>query len=322
MGDITPEAFERASSMEELFALLDKAQMKNGWAKPEPSMYPKPKQSLAPAHWPYRHAKPALDAAGRFVNTELAERRNLILANPVAGNTYPTVQTLVCAYQLVKAGEAARSHRHTANALRLVLDTAPGTYTIVEGEKIPMQPGDVLLTPNWLWHGHINESTRDAYWIDVLDVPLVHLLGPMFFEQHPDTVEQADCINPGSPHRFAWETTVAALSEADEIHTGVRQIELGRPAMASIALHVTRLDAASTWASQATTLNAVFAVMAGDARAETASGTFECARGDIIAIPSSCAVTWTTSEEAYLLRASDQPVLQSLDWLRPIASPE
>jgi len=49
---------------------------------------------------------------------------------------------------MVLPGEAARSHRHTPNALRLVVDAAPGNYTVVNGKKLPMRPGDVLLTPN------------------------------------------------------------------------------------------------------------------------------------------------------------------------------
>ena len=32
----------------------------------------------------------------------MAEQRNLILANPIAGNNYPTMTTLVAAYQTVK----------------------------------------------------------------------------------------------------------------------------------------------------------------------------------------------------------------------------
>ncbi len=89
---------------------------------------------------------------------------------------------MVTAYQMIMPGEWARSHRHTPNALRLILDSEPGTYTEVDGVKIAMEPGDVLLTPNWSSHGHGNNSRACAYWLDFLDVPLVQLLEPMFFE--------------------------------------------------------------------------------------------------------------------------------------------
>lgn len=318
MNEDLVSAFRSAASMDELYALLDRGHMQNGWAKPEPSMYAKPKREFAPAHWPYRSAKAALDAAARFVNTDLAERRNLILANPVPGNVYPTVRTLVAAYQLVKSGEAARSHRHTANALRLVLDTGPKTYTIVAGEKVPMEPGDVLLTPNWLWHGHSNEGPDDAYWIDFLDVPLVHLLGPMFFEQHPDTLERTEVVNPRSPNRFAWADIAARLDATDECAPGLRQVALGDPAMASIALQVGRLEKGASVSCEATTLNAVYAIMGGVVTATVSGTAFQCGRGDVIAVPASTASTWCASETSHLLRVSDEPVLKMLDWLRPI----
>ena len=157
-----------------------------GWNKKVASLWPAPKKNFAPAHWKYEQARGALDAAGRLINTELAERRNLILYNPVSDASYGTVRTMVAAYQMIMPGEWARSHRHTPNALRLILDSEPGTYTEVDGVKIAMEPGDVLLTPNWSSHGHGNDSRACAYWLDFLDVPLVQLLEPMFFEPNEE----------------------------------------------------------------------------------------------------------------------------------------
>ena len=119
-----------------------------------------------------------------------AERRNLILFNPVPGNTYSTTRTMIAAYQMVMPGETARSHRHTPNALRLVLDARPRAYAVVDGKQIPMLPGDVILTPSWCWHGFQNESDSCVYGIDFLDAPLVHFLEPMFFEPYPAGVEK------------------------------------------------------------------------------------------------------------------------------------
>lgn len=315
---VTAQAFNAAASMEELYALLARCGIENGWNKPEPSLWPLPKKDFLPAHWSWGVGRAALDAAGRFVNTELAERRNLILANPVPGNKYPTVRTLVAAYQMVKAGEVARSHRHTANALRLVLDTGPEAYTIVDGKKIPMEPGDVLLTPNWRWHGHANEGPAHAYWMDFLDVPTVHLLGPMFFEHHPDALERATEIAADSPCRFPWRDTEARLAQAPETAPGARTIELGSPALASIALDVMRLEAGATISIEPTTMSAICAIMRGAGDASIDGKTFAWARGDALAAPSSCPQTWTAREESYILRVSDRPLLERLDWLRPV----
>ena len=318
MATVTPEEFQRSGNMDELLSLLAKAGIENGWAKREPSMYAQPKRNFIPAQWTYPVAKAALDAAGRFVNTELAERRNLILNNPVAGNFYPTVTTLVSAFQMVKAGEVARSHRHTANALRFVLDAKPGMYTIVDGKKIPMEPNDVLLTPNWSWHGHSNESPANGLWIDFLDVPLTHLLGPMFFEHHEEKVEHSDIVAPDSPARFPFTTTVARLAEAQDVSPGRREIELGNPALRTIALPVNRLEAGASFEVSPTTLNCIYAIMQGTGEAKIDDKTFHFARGDVIAAPSSTRQVWTAKEQCYLLRVSDEPLLKFLDWLRPV----
>ncbi len=312
--------FSRAANMHELYELLAKAGMENGWNKPEPSMWASPKKHFVPAHWSYAHAKAALDAAGRFVNTELAERRNLILANPIPGNHYPTVRTLVAAYQMVKAHETARAHRHSANALRLVLDAEPNAFTIVQGKRIPMEPGDVLPTPNWSWHAHANEGRTNAYWMDFLDMPLVHFLGPMFFEPHPDGLERATGIAGDSPARFPWAETRRRIEAQTETEPGRREIELGNPALPTIALHVLRLEAGASFAMAPTTANSIFAVMQGSGTSLVDGLSFDWRRGDTIAVPTGCEHTCRPATQSYLLRVTDEPVFRQLGWLRPAPS--
>jgi Cupin domain len=149
MTTLSRQELAQSGSLEELYGKLAKVGMGAGWNKPTPSLWAAPRKTFVPTHWTYEQARGALDAAGRLINTELAERRNLILFNPAEGNTYGTVRTLVAAYQMIMPGEWARAHRHTPNALRLILDAEPGTYTEVDGTNIAMEPGDVLLTPNW-----------------------------------------------------------------------------------------------------------------------------------------------------------------------------
>lgn len=324
MQRASAEAFEKVSGLDEIYALLATLDIENGWAKREPSMWARPRQTFVPAHWSYAPAKAALHAAGRYVNTELAERRNLILVNPIPDNHYPTVRTLVAAYQMVKAGEVARSHRHSANALRIVLDTEPGTYTVVEGKKIPMSPGDVLLTPNWCWHAHSNESSADAYWMDILDVPTVQLLNPMFFEHHEEGLEPVTGTAMDSPFRFAFADTKARLAAAPEIAPGVRRIELEAPAggaaMATIALSVTHLEPAASFAVAATTSSAIMAVIGGSGRMAAGMKDFAWQRGDALAMPAGSACTVSADDEAYVLQATDEPIMKALGWLRAVPS--
>jgi gentisate 1,2-dioxygenase len=156
-----------------------------GWSRPEPSMWPAPKPKFRPAVWRFAAARAALDASGELVPAEQTERRNLILVNPIEGNTYATTRNLVAAYQCVLPGDTARTHRHSAAALRLVLEGKPGVYTVVDGARVDMAPGDVVLTPSWCWHGHANEADQTGFWIDFLDIPFVQLSEAMFFEPHP-----------------------------------------------------------------------------------------------------------------------------------------
>ncbi len=137
----------KADSLQDLYATVAPQNFGPGWNKPTPSLWPQPLKHYVPAHWAYRDGHDALERAGRLIGTELAERRNLIMANPLEGNTYNTSATLITAYQMLLPGEHARSHRHMPNALRLIVEADEGAYTIVNGEKIMMLPGDVVLTP-------------------------------------------------------------------------------------------------------------------------------------------------------------------------------
>ena len=61
--------------------------------------------------------------------------------------------TLWAALQLVLPGEIAPAHRHTPSALRFIIE-GDGAYTVVNGQRVPMEEGDFLLTPNGHWHEH------------------------------------------------------------------------------------------------------------------------------------------------------------------------
>jgi gentisate 1,2-dioxygenase len=238
------------------------------------------------------------------------------MANPIPGNEYPTVPTLVAAYQMVKAGETARSHRHTPNAMRVVLEAGPDTFTIVDGKKIPMLPGDVLLTPNWCYHGHANACASDAYWVDVLDVPLVHMLGPMFFESHPDQLQTATEVDAQSPMRFAFAEYKPRLQAAAEIAPGVRSLVLGPPALVTFDRVAIHLERGSEWTLGRSTVNQIFIVIEGQGVSTAGNREFHWAAGDIIAVPSWMAQQHRASSDAVLLRASDEPLMRMLNWYR------
>ena len=316
MAHPTAPELAACGSLDELYGLLEPLNVGPGWSKPTPSLWPLPHINFLPAHWSYEHAHAALSAAGRLINTELAERRNLILVNPLVGNEYATARTLVAAYQMIMPGERARSHRHTANALRLIVDATPGTTTVVNGVALPMSVGDVLLTPNWAWHGHANDSATPAYWIDFLDVPLIHLLEPMFLEQHPDVHEPVHAVAQISPAWFPWHDTERRLKQAPEDPRFGKIVELGAPAMKTIALHMMKLDRATTTTRYRTTANNIYAVVNGEGRSVVDGEVFHWSRGDVVVAPAWRPHHHESTTDAVLLRVSDEPVLRGLDLLR------
>lgn len=316
MTDTSSIPFDSAQDLPSLHAMLDLVKMKNGWAKPTPSLYPAPKQHFVPAHWKFADARPALHAAGRLVGTDKAERRNLIMANPIDGNDYATVASLVGAYQMVKAGEVARSHRHTPNAMRIILEGGPKAYTIVDGHSIPMMPGDVLLTPNSCYHGHDNQSENEAYWIDILDVPLVQFLGPMFFEVHPDALERSQQVSPNASMRFAFADYIHQLMDSQELAAGVKTLLLGPPTLSTFDRTVVHLKAHTVWDLPASTPNQIWVVLKGQGTTRVNGQQFDWEAGDLMAMPYWNAFQHTASEDSILIRMSDAPLMQFLGWHR------
>jgi gentisate 1,2-dioxygenase len=313
------EEFAQVTSLEELYQQLPHIGMMPGWNKPTPSMWAAPKKTFLPAHWNYAYAKGALDVAGRLLSTELAERRNLILENPLEGNSYATSRTLVAAYQMIAPGEKARSHRHTPNALRLIVEADAGTYTVVNGGKVQMSSGDVVLTPSWSWHGHGNESKSCAYWVDYLDIPLVQLLDPMFFEPHPEGFESDVAPAENSELIFPWKQTQQRLDQASPDPSGRygTQVELGSPALATVALYMMRLKPGTSTSPFRTTASAIYSVVEGEGKTIVeGSTTLEWRRGDVFVVPSWWTHSHRTEKGAVLFRVTDEPALTKLGFLR------
>jgi gentisate 1,2-dioxygenase len=101
---------------------------------------------------------------------------------------------LWAAVQIVNPGETAPCHRHTASAIRFVIE-GDHSFTTVNGDKCEMRRGDLVLTPNWTWHDHGCESDQPMIWMDGLDLPLVGDLDGIFFELYPTLRQPVDRIN-------------------------------------------------------------------------------------------------------------------------------
>ena len=147
-----------------------------------------------PCHWSYVDTRRRLLELSRLLTTEEAERRNINFVNPGLKDFMPaaTLPTLRGGIQMLLPGEKAYTHRHSANAFRTILEApAAGAYTVVEGIRIPMHPGDLVLTPNWTWHDHHNEGDSHAIWYDGLDVLMAYWIGGVFFQGYKEATGQS-----------------------------------------------------------------------------------------------------------------------------------
>jgi gentisate 1,2-dioxygenase len=151
----------------------------------------KPGTKCEPAHWSYGAVRPQLLRACDLVTKKEASRRVLCLENPALRGTTFVCDSLFAGLQIIMPGEVAPSHRHTPSALRFIIE-GEGAYTAVAGEKLPMKPGDFVVTPAWAWHDHGNHGTAPVVWLDGLDTPFARLFGAAFYEPYPEDKQPLD----------------------------------------------------------------------------------------------------------------------------------
>ena len=154
--------------------------------------------------------------------------------------------------------------------------------------------------------------------MDFLDVPLVHLLEPMFFERHPDGLEDQVVDVQQSPAAFRWEDTCSALERAEHQVSpeADRMVELGSPALDSIALSMQKLFQGSSSSMLQTTANSIFAVVRGEGET-VIDGKSHCwSFGDTIAVPGWRSYQHHAKSDAVLLRVTDSALMEKFGWLR------
>lgn len=152
-GTSTSTAHAGDDASAEFLESLPAAHVGPLWKAMEAMVPPRPAPRAAVARWRYgEELRPLLLRAGRLVGTDEAERRVLMLVNPAMRAPH-TTDTLYAGLQLIQPGETARAHRHTAFALRFVVEGERG-FTAVGGRRVAMRRGDVILTPSWDWHDH------------------------------------------------------------------------------------------------------------------------------------------------------------------------
>lgn len=312
----------------------------------------RPAQRTRPTHWAYRDIRPLLLRAGELTPIEKAERRVLVLANP--GHGLDAMQASAAIYlgmQLLLPGEWAPSHRHTPNAVRMVVE-GTGAWTTVDGEQCPMARGDLILTPTGLWHEHGHDGSDPVVWLDVLDLPLVYFLEASYHENgtrqavHGRHGEQAHVRAGISPRplftapqgrharypllRYPWADTRAALQTLaagqptlEAVQVTYVHPESGADAEQILGFHALMLRPGQTLALPARSPAMVLHQIDGGstvhidapAGASHAATTYTLDEADTCAIPGYTPVTLanrSTTEPAFLFIADESPLHRKL----------
>jgi gentisate 1,2-dioxygenase len=234
--------------------------------------------------------------------------------------------TLVANIQIVMPGEIARAHRHSAAALRLIIEGGGG-YTVVNGERASMFPGDLVLTPNWTWHDHANDTDAPMIWLDGLDTPLVRMLEAGFYEEyHQERQDLGAAIN-SSPWHYPMSEMRAALQRRADAAPGAAGDGIileytnratGGPVMPTIACYMQLLRPGEQTRACRRVCCTNFHVVEGAGYSMVGGQRLDWEDKDVFTVP-----TWTFHEHvnsgdrpAFLFSFSDAPVMKALSLYR------
>jgi gentisate 1,2-dioxygenase len=291
--------------------------------------------------WPYAAIKPLLLQAGELTPIEKAERRVLVLANP--GHGLEKMQASAAIYlgmQLLLPGEWAPSHRHTPNAVRVVVE-GESAYTTVGGEKCVMSRGDLILTPTGLWHEHGHEGDKPVVWLDVLDLPLVYYMEASYHVNgsrqavtpergdlayaHGGVVPSVDFERADKPYpmlRYPWVDARAALTALASNQPGLRSVQITytNPETGAFTQNILGYYAQMLRPGQVLQLPVrspamVFHLIEGAANVQVESQSFALVEADTCCAPGYTAVILTNrsaSAPAFIFIADETPLHKKL----------
>ncbi len=301
----------------------------------------KPRPNTRATAWSYSDIRPLLLKAGELTPIEKAERRVLVLANP--GHGLEKMQASAAMYlgmQLLLPGEWAPSHRHTPNAVRMIVE-GEGAYTTVDGEKCPMSRGDLILTPTGLWHEHGHDGTEPVVWLDVLDLPLVYYMEASY---HINGERQA--VKPGRAERayarggvvptpvfershkaypmlhYPWKEARAALesmaedqSQAEAVQVTYVNPETGEDVENILGFYALMLRPGQTLTLPARSPACVFHVIEGGVDIQVEEQRFSLVEADTCCAPGYTAVTLRNkhaNKPTFIFMADESPLHRKL----------
>jgi gentisate 1,2-dioxygenase len=301
----------------------------------------RPRTKCRPALWSYTELRPFVMEAGKLITAKDAERRVLILENPGIRGSSQITESLYAGLQLILPGEVARTHRHTASAMRFIIE-GTGAYTAVDGERTTMHPGDFILTPSWTYHDHGNPSNTPTVWMDGLDIPLVNIFNTGFAEHYPEPAQAVTKSEGDAMARYGanllpveYKSRGVAAPVFNYPYSRSREVlqqlyrngpldcchgiklQYNNPAtggypLPTIGAFLQLLPSRFQGAAYRSTDATVYCVVEGRGRSQIGEITFDWSQHDIFVVPSWFAVSHETEDEAVLFSFSDRPVQKAL----------
>jgi gentisate 1,2-dioxygenase len=258
--------------------------------------------------WRWQDLERAVKLTTELIHGKDADHRVLVLKHPKLAPRVATTNNILAAVQCVLPGERTSPHRHTPAAVRLVLEGSGGA-TFVDGVRCEMHSGDFIVTPNWTWHCHENDSASPVTWVDILDVPLVRAANAVFGDMGP--VKAYPDVPPGSQFRYAWSETLNQLA-AMPARDGVRTMHYinplnGGPVLATLDATVTEIAKAKATRPMRASASQLCVVIEGSGLSRVGDARHDWSARDIFTMPEwSWVEHRATSERARLLLISDR----------------
>lgn len=302
-----------------------------------------PSRNTRPVAWKYVDVRPELMRAGELTPIEKAERRVLVLCNPGLGlDTLRATPTIYIGLQLILPGETAPNHKHTPSAVRFVVE-GEGGYTVVRGEKLPMEKGDLILTPPGLWHQHGHDGQGPVVWLDALDLPLIYGMEASYCTEAPlQTVtgpnnagttrfRQGGVIPYGSLQRqrndypllrFPWKQVRQSLSElagvtpaGEPVHLAYVNPETGRECLPVLGFSALMLRPGEELQLSRRSASCCFHVVEGEGRALIDGVELGFTEADTLAAPTHAGIALRNASgkaPAFLFVVDDAPLQRKL----------
>jgi gentisate 1,2-dioxygenase len=299
-----------------------------------------PKPVTRPGYWNYHAIRPLLLRAGELTPVEKAERRVLVLSDPGRGaGAMQATASIYLGLQLLLPGETAPAHVHTPSAVRIIVE-GKGGFTVVDGEKLPMEEGDLVLTPGGEWHDHGHEGAEPVVWLDALDLPLFVYLegsyakeGPLQAQRNRPDASQVEYLSSGlAPTRrpgagarrypmmrYPWARTEAALRAMAAWAEGPPELdyvnpETGADVLPTMGFTAMMLAAGSRHEPPLRSSSAAFHVVKGRGRAQIDGEAFDFGPKDSFTAPVFARLSFTAEEESFLVRIHDRPLQERLGY--------